>query len=69
MITHARHVRFNSCHGTACIMRNTVYSTRCLLFVVFLLELILRIDYTLHLVSPFQPNSDEPLLRYTCIIP
>ena len=38
-------------------------------FVVFLLQFILRIDYTLYLLSLFQPNSDEPLLCYACIIP
>ena len=35
VVTRARHIRLNSCHGTACFMRNTVYLTRCLLFSCF----------------------------------
>ena len=38
------------------------------LFVVFLLQLILRMDYTLYLLSLFQLTSDEPILCYACII-
>ena len=49
-------------------MYHEKYSVFYALFVVFLLQLILRIDYTLYLLSLFQPKSHEPLLWYACII-
>ena len=45
-------------------MYHEKYSVVYVLFVVFLLQLILRIHYTLYLLSLFQPNSDDPLLCY-----